>query len=126
MGCVDQWASVVKPFNYGGVFSLVEIELNSFEGVDIEDVVAIVEWRLLVVKGGKPHSLKVPTVPLLSTHSKPHTAPLGMVYGLNDTRNLIHEGDGSGDVIKHWNFAYLLPWERDVLEQLHDGMGDIL
>ena len=45
-----------------------------------------------------------------------------MVYRFNNTRNLTHEGDGSGDVIEHAN---LLPWEGDVLEQLHDGMRNI-
>jgi len=123
---VNQRASIVKPFDYGGVFGLIEIELNSFEGFDIKDVVPVVEWRLLVVEGGEPHSLEMPTVALLSTHSKPHAAPLSMVYRLNYMRNLIHESDGSGDVIKHWNLAYLLPWEGDVLEQLHDGMRHIL
>jgi len=126
VGGVNQRARVIEPLNDRGVFGLVEIKLNSFEGVDIKNVVAVVEWRLLVIKWRKPHSLEMPTVPLLSTHSKPHTAPLSVVYGLNDARDLIHKGDGSSDVIEHWNLAYLLPREGDVFEQLHDGMGDIL
>jgi hypothetical protein len=67
----------------------------------------------------------MPTVPLLSAHSEPHATPLSMVYRFNNTRNLVHEGDGSGDVIEHWDFTNLLPWEGDVLEQLHDGMRNI-
>jgi hypothetical protein len=116
MRCVNQRASVVKPLDYWSIFGIIEIKLNGFERVNIEDVVAVVEWRLLVVEGWEPHSFEMSTVPLLSTHSKPHAAPLCMVYGLNDARDLVHECDSSGDVIEYWNFAYLLPWEGDVLE----------
>jgi hypothetical protein len=49
-----------------------------------------------------------------------------MVHWLDDARDLVHEGDGSGDVIEYGNLADLLPWEGDVLEQLHDCMRDIL
>jgi hypothetical protein len=90
--------------------------LNSFEGVRIENIVAIVEWRFLVIERREPHSLEMSTVPLLSVHGKPHAAPRSMVYRFDDARNLVYEGDGSGNVIEHGNFADLLPREWDVLE----------
>jgi hypothetical protein len=113
---VDQRASVVKPINYWGIFNIIEIKLNGLERIHVKDVVTVVKWRFLVVEGRESHPLEMSTVPLLSTHGKPHAAPLSMIYRFNDARNLIHEGDGPGDVIEHWDFAYLLPWEGDVLQ----------
>jgi len=126
MGCINERASIVEPFQNGGVLGLIEVELNSFKGIHIKNVVAVVEGGLLVIERRESHSLKMPAVPLLPPHSQPHAAPLCMVHGFNDTGNLVHESDGPGDVVEDWNLAYLLPREGDVLEQLHNGMRNIL
>jgi hypothetical protein len=125
MGCVNERARVVEPVQDGGVLGLIEIKLNSFKGINIKNIVAVVERGLLVIERRETHSLEVPAVPLLSPHSQPHTTPLRMIHRFNDTGNFVHESDGPGDVIEDWDLAYLLPWEGDVLEQLHDGMRNI-
>ena len=45
-----------------------------------------------------------------------------MVYRFDNTRDLVDEGDGTGDVVEYWDLADLLPRVRDVLKQLHDRM----
>ena len=55
-----------------------------------------------------------------------HSTPLRMVYGLNDTGNLVDERDSTRDVVEHWHLADLLPWVRDVLQKFHDRMRDVL
>jgi hypothetical protein len=126
MGCVNERVSIIEPVQDGGVLGLIEVELNSFKGIHIKDIVAIVEWGLLVIERWESHPLEVPAVPLFPTHGQPHAAPLCVIHGFNDTGNLVHESDGPGNVIEDWNLAYLLPWEGDVLEQLHNGMRNIL
>lgn len=69
--------------------------------VHIKQVVCIVQRRLLIIKGGKPHALKVPPVTLLTPHHDPHAAPLCHVEWLNHPRNLIHKGDCACDVVNH-------------------------
>ena len=49
----------------------------------VEDIVGVVERRLLVVKGREAHALKVPPVALLAAHHDPHRAPLRNVHGLD-------------------------------------------
>jgi hypothetical protein len=49
-----------------------------------------------------------------------------MVDGFNDSRDLVHERDCTSDVIKHGNFAHLLPRKWDVFEEFHDSMRNIL
>ena len=126
MGSVDEWLRIVEPVVNSGVFFLVKLKLDGFERLDIQDVVTIVERRLLIVEGRETHALEVPTVSLLSPHSEPHSTPLRMVYGLNDTGNLVDERDSTRDVVEHWHLADLLPWVRDVLQKFHDRMRDVL
>src|SRR6266404_8392898 len=126
MICVNEWASVIEPLQDGGVLGLIQIELNGFKGVHVKNVVAIVERGLLVIERREPHSLEMPAVPLLPPHSQPHAAPLRMIHRFNDAGNLVHESDGPSNMIEDRNLAYLLPWEGDVLQQLHNGMRNIL
>ena len=49
-----------------------------------------------------------------------------MVHRLDDTRNLVDERDGTGDVVEDRDLTDLLPWVRDVLQKLHDRMRDVL
>lgn len=48
------------------------------------------------------------SIPLLPTHRQPHTTPLRVVDRLDDSRDLVHEGDGAGHVIEYRHFADLL------------------
>ena len=81
--------------------------LNGLEGLNVEDVVGVVERRLLVVERREPHPLEVATIALLSTHHDPHRAPLSQVDGLDDPGDLVDEGDGAGDVVQHGDVANL-------------------
>jgi hypothetical protein len=48
-----------------------------------------------------------------------------MVYRFNDAGDFIDKGDGAGDVIQHGHFTNLLPWIRDVFEELHHSVWDV-
>ena len=48
-----------------------------------------------------PHSLEMSSVSFLPSHHDPHGSPLGQVHRLNHPGDLIHKGDGSGDMIQH-------------------------
>lgn len=61
----------------------------------------VVERRLFVIEGREAHALEVPPVPLLAPHHDPHRSPLRDVHRLDDARDLVHEGDGAGDVVQH-------------------------
>ena len=98
---VDQWLVIVKPVVDGLVLLGVQLDLDGFQGLDVQDVVGVVQGRLLVVKRRETHPLKVVPVSLLPSHHDPHGAPLGQIHGLDDPRDLVDEADGSGDVIQH-------------------------
>lgn len=68
---------------------------------------SIVQRWLLIVKGWEAHALEVPSVPLLPPHHNPHGAPLSHVHGLNHPGDLIHKGDGPGDVVDDLDMAHL-------------------
>jgi hypothetical protein len=110
MGCVNERASVIEPVQDRGILGLIEVELNSFKGIHIKNIVAIVEWGFLVIERWESHPLEVPAVPLLPTHSQPHAAPLRVIHRFDDTGKLAHESDSPVNVIKDWNLAYLFPF----------------
>ena len=86
---------------------MISNHLNGLEGLNVEDVVGVVERRLLVVERREPHPLEVATIALLSAHHDPHRTPLSQVDGLDDPGNLVDEGDGAGDVVQHGDVANL-------------------
>ena len=51
--------SIVEPVNYWGIFGVIEIELNSFKGVHVMNVITVIERRLLVVKRGGEATMRV-------------------------------------------------------------------
>ena len=66
-----------------------------------QQIVGIVKGGLLIVKGREAHALEVPPISLLAAHHDPHGAPLRHVHGLDDPWDLVHEADGSSDVVQH-------------------------
>lgn len=65
-----------------------------------QQVVSVVQRRLLIVKRWEAHAFEVPPVTLLTPHHDPHAAPLGHVHWLDDQRYLINKADGASDVIQ--------------------------
>lgn len=106
-----------------GIFIFVELHLNGLKWGHIENVVTIIQRRLLVIErressddqqdetsldqNNLPHTLEVATITFLATHHDPHRTPLRNEQRLDDKRNLVYEGDGTGDMIKHLNIANL-------------------
>ena len=123
---VDQRFRIVKPFLDRGVLFGVELELDRFERVDVEDVVGVVGHGLLVVERREPHSLEMTTITLLSPHGQPHRCPLGVVDGLDDTGHLVDKRNGTRNVVQYGHLPDLLPWAWNVLQQLHHGMRHVL
>ncbi len=117
---------VVEPVADGAILVAIQVHLDGVEGLDIENVIGIVEGRLLVVKGREAHALKVAPVALLPAHHGPHGGPLGDKDGLADARRLIHKGDGARHVVEDGHVAHLLPGHRHVLDQLEEGVRDVL
>lgn len=117
---------IVQPIFDGGVLDLLEFHLDRVERLDVHDVVAVVERRLLVVERRESHALEMPTISLLAPHHDPHRTPLRDVDGLDDQRDLVDERDGARDVVEHRHVAHLLPRHRHVLEQLEDRMRHVL
>ena len=68
----------------------------------------------------------MPSIPLFPPHHDPHAAPLCHIERLNDPGHLVDECDCAGDVVQHGDVAHLLPWHGHVLQQLEDGVGDVL
>jgi hypothetical protein len=65
-------------------FSSRNAHLHGLEGLHIEQVVAIIKRRLLIIERWKSHTPEVPTVTLFSAHHDPHGAPLRHIYWLYD------------------------------------------
>lgn len=65
------------------------------------------------------------SVSFLSSHHDPHCPPLGVVDGLDDSGDLIHECDCSCDVVEDLDVLYLLPWHGDVLQEFEDGVRGV-
>ena len=64
----------VDPVGDGDVLLGIELHLDRLERLHVEDVVGVVEGRLLVVKRREAHPLEVAPVPLLTPHHDPHGA----------------------------------------------------
>ena len=121
-----QRVMVVEPLVHRRVFLLVEFELDRLQGVHVEEVIRVIQRRLLVVEGRERDSLEVPPIALLSTHHDPHRAPLSDIHGLDHLRSLVDEGDGAGDVVDDLAVTRLLPGHGHVLQELEDGVRDKL
>ena len=123
---LQRLVALIQPVDHRLVLVFVKLHLDRLEGLDVEDVVAVVQRRLLVVERGEAHALEVAAVALLAAHHDPHRAPLRDVHGLDHRGHLVHERDGAGDVVQHRHLADLLPRHRHVLEQLQHGMRHVL
>lgn len=113
---IEEGSRIVEPVHDRCIFLVVEFELDRFKGFRIEDVVSIVERRFFVVERREPHTLEVPSIPLLPPHREPHRCPLGVVDWRDDLGDLVDESDRSRDVVNHGYFPHLLPRHRHVLE----------
>ena len=116
--CVLQRHVIVEPLVHRAVLVLIQLELDRLQRIHVQEVIGVVQGRLLVVEWGKPHALEVPTIALLSAHHDPHRRPLRHVHGLDHLRSLVDEGDRAGDVVDHLAVANLLPRHRHVLQEL--------
>jgi hypothetical protein len=123
---VLQWLVVIEPIKDWVIFLFIELHLNSLKRLYIEYVVAIVKGRLFIVKRRESHSLEMTAVALFSAHHDPHGAPLCGIYRLNDLGYLIDECNGTCYVIESLHISDLLPRHRHVLEELVDGVRDVL
>ena len=76
---VNKRTSIVKPFNYGSIFGLIKVKLNSFEGVHIENIATIVEGRVLITvgRGERGGEKMAQPVPQNADHQKIATAVPG-------------------------------------------------
>ena len=63
---------VVQPVQHRLVFLRVKFHLYCLERFDRQDVLGVVQGRLLVVEGRETHALEVATIPLLPPHHDPH------------------------------------------------------
>jgi hypothetical protein len=124
--CVLQWLVVIEPIKDWVIFLFIELHLNGLKGLNIEYVVAIVKGRLLIVKRRESHSLEMTAVALFSAHHDPHGAPLRGIDRFNDLWYLIDESNGTSYVIESLHISDLLPGHRHVLEELVDGVRDVL
>ena len=105
---------------------LMNASLDGLERLHVEDVVRVVERRLLVVKGRKAHPLEVLPVALLAAHHDPHGAPLRLVDRLNDFGSLVDKGDGARNVIQDLDCTFLFPRHGHVLQEFEDCVRNIL
>mmetsp|Transcript_8139 Transcript_8139/g.19406 ORF Transcript_8139/g.19406 Transcript_8139/m.19406 type:complete len:590 (-) Transcript_8139:14-1783(-) len=123
---VQKWHRFIKPLQNWLILDRIQPHLDGFQGLHIQDVVSIVQRRLLVVEGREAHSLEVASVSLLSAHHDPHGTPLSKVHGLDDLLHLRTEGDGTTAVVHGAAIADLLPRNRDVFEKLVHRMRQVL
>jgi len=72
-----------------------------------QQIVCIVKWGFLIIKGREAHALEMPPVTLLPPHHDPHGAPLCYVHWLDDQWHLIHKADSSCDVVQDPNMLDL-------------------
>ena len=54
-----------------------------------------------------PHTLEVSSVSLFSPHHNPHSAPLCYIQWFDHPWDLIHETDGSSNVVQHLDISHL-------------------
>mmetsp|Transcript_20098 Transcript_20098/g.58313 ORF Transcript_20098/g.58313 Transcript_20098/m.58313 type:complete len:589 (-) Transcript_20098:72-1838(-) len=117
---------VIEPIDDGLVFGLIQLHLDGLEGLHVENVVAIIERRLLVIEGREAHALEVASVTLLAAHHNPHGAPLRQEDRLHDTLGLGAESDRTAAVVNRPAIANLLPRHRGVLQELIHRMRQVL
>ena len=126
MRSVNEWLGVVEPVTDSRIFLLVKFQLNGFEGLDVQDVVAIVKRGFFIIERREPHTFEVSTISLFPPHSKPHSTPLRVIDGFDNPGNFIDEGNCTSNVVEDWHLSNLLPGVRDVLQQLHDRVWNVL
>mmetsp|Transcript_67280 Transcript_67280/g.140138 ORF Transcript_67280/g.140138 Transcript_67280/m.140138 type:complete len:884 (+) Transcript_67280:4960-7611(+) len=130
-GAVDQLrplqrsVPVIEPVQHRRVLVLVQLHLHGFQRLDIQQIIAIIERRLLIIEGRETHASEMATITLLPTHHNPHRAPLCNENGLDDFRDFVHKRDCSSQMVKNVDVSNLLPWHRHVLQQLQDRVRHI-
>mmetsp|Transcript_1360 Transcript_1360/g.2988 ORF Transcript_1360/g.2988 Transcript_1360/m.2988 type:complete len:516 (+) Transcript_1360:7448-8995(+) len=107
------------------VFAVPKLHSNWLGRLHVQDVICIVQNRLLVIERRKPHPLEVTTISLLAPHHNPSAAPLRQVHRLNYLRNLIDKADGTGDVVQDGDGPHGLPWHGHVLQKFEHGVGHV-
>lgn len=65
---------IIEPFINTSIFFWIQLNLDWFQRLNIQDVVSIIQWRFFIIKWRKSHSLEVSSVPFLSPHHDPHGA----------------------------------------------------
>mmetsp|Transcript_39335 Transcript_39335/g.83814 ORF Transcript_39335/g.83814 Transcript_39335/m.83814 type:complete len:530 (-) Transcript_39335:36-1625(-) len=123
---VEEGNGIVEPLDDGLIFIRVQLHLDGLERLDIQDVITIIERRLLIIERREAHSLEVSSVSLLSSHHDPHGTPLGEEDWLDDLLALSAEGDGSTAVVDRAAVPDLLPWDGDVLQQFVHRVWQVL
>ena len=93
---IEERFGIVEPLGNSRIFLVVELELNSLERLDIEDVVSVIERRLLVVEGRETQTFEVTTISLLSSHGDPHGSPLSVVLGRDRRKRCASESQLRG------------------------------
>ena len=82
---------VIEPIVDRLIVLRIKVHLDRLERFDIQDVVAVVERGLLIIKRREAHAFEVTTIALLAAHHDPHGAPLRDVDWLDHQRNLVDE-----------------------------------
>lgn len=104
-----QWLIIIKPVKDRIILDLIQLHINRLQGLDLQNIIPIVNGRLLIIKRRELHPLKMPPIPLLLPHHNPHGSPLRNIHGLDHKGHLIDEGDGAGDVVEDLDVSDLLP-----------------
>lgn len=117
---------IVEPLVDRTILLWVQVHTNGLDSLNIGNVIPVIQRGFFIIKGRKAHSLKMTAITLFPTHSDPHGAPLSQEDGLNDPGDLIDKGDGTGKVVKDLDLPSLLPGHGHILEELEDGMRNVL
>lgn len=73
LGVVFEGLVLVEPLHTGAILLCVQLHLNGLQRLNIQDVVCVIQRRLLIIEGWEAHALEVPSVSLLTTHHNPHS-----------------------------------------------------
>mmetsp|Transcript_70723 Transcript_70723/g.165866 ORF Transcript_70723/g.165866 Transcript_70723/m.165866 type:complete len:292 (+) Transcript_70723:6412-7287(+) len=122
---VQQRHRVIEPLQNRLILDRIKPHLNGFQGLNVQNVVSIVQGGLLVIERRESHALEVASVSLLTAHHNPHGTPLGQVHGLDNLLHLRAEGNGPAAVIDSAAVADLLPRHRGVFQELVHGVRKI-
>ena len=71
---IDQGIVFIKPLINTSIFFRIQLHLDWLKRFNIQDVISVIQRRFLIIKWGKPHSLEMSPVSLLTTHHDPHGA----------------------------------------------------